>query len=84
MTILAQLNDCHCCSDVRSLVQKKNRNSKKLQAVFNDLSLMIGVQQSSVVESIRTWLRERRVDRMLRVVGQGCLTPPLRILNVPM
>ena len=23
MTILAQLNDCHCCNDARSLVQKK-------------------------------------------------------------
>ena len=35
------------------------------------------------VESIRTWLLERRVDLMLRVVGQGCLTNCLRILNVP-
>ena len=25
MTILAQLNDCHCCNDARSLVQKKNK-----------------------------------------------------------
>ena len=24
MTILTQLNDCHCCNDARSLVQKKN------------------------------------------------------------
>ena len=24
MTILAQFNDCHCCNDARSLVQKKN------------------------------------------------------------
>ena len=40
MTILAQLNDCHCCSDARSIVQKKR--AEKLQvSVFlpNDLSL---------------------------------------------
>jgi len=23
MTILAQLNDCHCCNDARSIVQKR-------------------------------------------------------------
>ena len=27
MTILAQLNDCHCCNDARSLVQKKEGGS---------------------------------------------------------
>ena len=40
MTILAQLNDCHCCNDARSIVQKKG--AEKLQvSVFlpNDLSL---------------------------------------------
>ena len=36
------------------------------------------------VAPIRTWLRKRRVYRMLRVVGQGCLTTPLRTLNVLM
>ena len=35
------------------------------------------------VESIRTWLLERRVDLMLGVVGQGCLTIFLRTPNVP-
>ena len=36
------------------------------------------------VESIRTWLRKRRVYRMLRVGGQGCRTTPPRTLNVLM
>ena len=39
MTILAQLNDCHCCNDARSLVQKKQDTPEKLQAVPNDLFL---------------------------------------------
>ena len=29
MTILAQLNDCHCCNDARSLVPKKNSRPPK-------------------------------------------------------
>ena len=36
------------------------------------------------VESIRTWLRKRRVYRMLRVGGQGRRTTPPRTLNVLM
>ena len=28
MTIIAQFNDCHCCNDARSLVQKKKRQGQ--------------------------------------------------------
>ena len=71
---------CHVSEDAHLEQVHENKFSLTPRRVY----LLKGRPLLTSVESIRTWLRKRRVDRMLRVVGQGCLTTPLRTLNVLM
>ena len=61
-----------------------NRCMRTSSRLLQGASRLNGRHLLLSVESIRTWLRERRVYRMRRVDGQGCRTTPPRTRNVLM
>ena len=59
-----------------------NRCTRTSSRLLQGASQLKGRHLLLSEESMRTWLRKRRVCRMLRVGGQGCRTTPPRTLNV--
>ena len=58
MTTLAQLHDCHCCNDERSIVQKKIRfdDRQSLERARHELKKKrVGQETSGFWCSVQRW-----------------------------